>query len=427
MSVEFTPDRACARALDTQDALARFRDEFRIPADSGGRPSVYLCGNSLGLQSKRAARFVREELDDWAALGVAGHFDARRPWLPYHRLATNGLAELCGAEPREVVAMNTLTVNLHLLMASFYRPDGLRRKILIETMAFPSDRFAVQSQLRFHGANPESDLVEWQPRDDERLYTDDLRALLDESGEELALMLLPGVQYYNGQVLDMAEICALGREHGIAVGLDLAHAIGNVPLALSDWAPDFAAWCSYKYLNGGPGAVGGAFVHARHLGGDASRTLLGWWGNRESTRFRMGRDFEPAETAELWQLSNPPILSLAPVIASLELFTEAGLPALCAKSESLSAWLDFLLREKLAGRVRSITPPDAQGCQFSLRVDETPEQARRVFERLEASGVVADWREPNVIRAAPVPLYNSFTDVFEFVERLACAIGEVQA
>jgi len=427
MSLEFTPDRACARALDTRDALAHFRDEFRVPADGSGRPSVYLCGNSLGLQSKRAARFVREELDDWATLGVAGHFEARRPWLPYHRLATAGLAELCGAEPREVVAMNTLTVNLHLLMASFYRPEGARRKILIEATAFPSDRFAVQSQLRFHGGDPEADLVEWQPRGDERLYTEDLRALLDEFGDALALMLLPGVQYYNGQVLDMAEICALGREHGVAVGLDLAHAIGNVPLALSDWAPDFAAWCSYKYLNGGPGAVGGAFVHGRHLGGDASRTLLGWWGNRESTRFRMDREFEPAETAELWQLSNPPILSLAPVIASLELFTAAGLPALRAKSEQLSAWLEFLLAAKLAGSVRSITPPDARGCQFSLRVDETPARARRVFERLEASGVVADWREPNVIRAAPVPLYNSFTDVFEFADRLERAIGDVQA
>ncbi|MGB5353786.1 MAG: kynureninase, partial [Woeseia sp.] len=295
MSIEFATGRDCATALDAADPLRSYRNEFLIPRDDNGKPVIYLCGNSLGLQSQRAAQFVREELDDWAALGVEGHFKARRPWLPYHRQATDGLAELCGAKPAEVVAMNTLTVNLHLLMASFYRPTGQRHRILIESTAFPSDRFACESQLRFHGHDPQDALLEWQPRDDEQLHLDDLQALINENRDELALILLPGVQYYNGQVLDMRAITKLARAAGCQVGFDLAHAIGNVPLELHDWAPDFAAWCSYKYLNGGPGAIAGAFVHEQHLGGDASQTLLGWWGNREKTRFKMAPEFEPAE------------------------------------------------------------------------------------------------------------------------------------
>ncbi|MDZ7644787.1 MAG: kynureninase [Woeseiaceae bacterium] len=273
----------------------------------------------------------------------------------------------------------------------------------MESTAFPSDRFAAASQLRFHGFDPATDLLEWAPRDDQRLHTDDLRALITEHADELALLLLPGVQYYNGQVLDMAAICELGRAAGAAVGLDLAHAIGNVPLALHDQAPDFAAWCSYKYLNGGPGAVGGAFVHERHLGGDASRTLLGWWGNREASRFEMGRTFEPADTAELWQQSNPPILSLAPVVASLELFLEADPAALRSKSQRLTAYLDYLLAEKLPDTVRVITPADARGCQLSLALAGPGLDARAVFRKLADLHVVADWREPDVIRVAPVP------------------------
>lgn len=411
-----------AAALDTTDPLRRFRDEFHIPVDPQGDPVVYLCGNSLGLQSRRAAQFVREELDDWAALGVDGHFRARRPWLPYHREATAGLAALCGAKEREVVAMNTLTVNLHLLMASFYRPTAKRCKIVIESTAFPSDRFAVESQLRFHGHDPAEALLEWQPRTDESLQLADLQALLDDNRDEVALLLLPGVQYYNGQVLDMAAICQMGRDAGCSVGLDLAHAVGNVSLELHDWAPDFAAWCSYKYLNGGPGAVAGAFVHDRHLGGDASRTLLGWWGNREATRFKMAKTFEPADSAELWQLSNPPIFSLAPVIASLQLFGEATLPALQAKAKKLTAYMDYLLEQQCKDRVHSITPPAARGCQLSLTVVDKSVDAHAVFERLEALHVIGDWREPNVIRVAPVPLYNSFADVHEFVRRLVLAL-----
>lgn len=421
-SESFDTSRDGALTLDAADALAGYRDEFAIPRDSDGQPVVYLTGNSLGLQSRRAAQFVREELDDWATHGVEGHFRARRPWLSYHRQASDDLALLTGATPREVVAMNTLTVNLHLLMASFYRPSGRRSKILIESTAFPSDRFAVESQLRFHGHSPDDALLEWRPRDDEKLWTEDFEVLVEEHRDELALILLPGVQYYNGQVLDMPAICAAGRRSGAAVGLDLAHAIGNVPLALHDWAPDFAAWCSYKYLNGGPGAVAGAFVADRHLGGDSSRTLLGWWGNRETTRFRMGKTFEPADTAELWQLSNPPVLALAPVLASLAMFREAGLDALQEKSRRLNAYLDVALRERVGNAVHTITPADARGCQRSLRISDATVDARAVFERLEASHVICDWREPDVIRAAPVPLYNSFTDVHDFVERLSRAL-----
>jgi len=417
-TLSFSTERDCAAALDARDTLRAMRDEFIIPSDAQGKPVIYLCGNSLGLQSHRAAQFVKEELEDWAALGVEGHFRARRPWMPYHRLATDGLSSLCGATQREVVAMNTLTVNLHLLMASFYRPQGRRHRILIESTAFPSDRFACESQLRFHGHDPETALIEWQPRNDEKLWLEDLQALVDTHRDELALLLLPGVQYYNGQVLDMRAICEIARDAGCRVGLDLAHAIGNVPLALHDWAPDFAAWCSYKYLNGGPGAIAGAFVHERHLGGDASHTLLGWWGNREESRFRMAPQFEAAETAELWQLSNPPILSLAPVVASLQIFEQAGMDALRAKAVELTAYMDFLLEHKLGNRIRSITPPDARGCQLSLTVDGGQRSARQVFERLEARHVIADWREPDVIRVAPAPLYNSFDDVFEFVARL---------
>lgn len=420
---KFSDDRACAETLDNTDSLRKFRDEFRFPADKNGHRTLYLCGNSLGLQSARAAQYVEEELADWAELGVEGHFDARRPWLSYHRHATAGFAELTGARAEEVVAMNTLTVNLHLLMASFYRPEGRRRKILIESTAFPSDRFAAESQLRFHGNDPASDLLLWTPRKDQRLWLEDLEQLIEQHGSELALMLLPGVQYYSGQVLDMGAICQLGRTAGSRVGLDLAHAVGNVPLALHDWAPDFAAWCSYKYLNGGPGAVAGAFVHEKHLGGDASNTLQGWWGNREESRFRMGPTFEPAATAELWQLSNPPILSLAPVVASLSIFQEAGIANLRQKSARQTAYLEYLLQAKFGDRITSITPADARGCQMSLQVRDPQLNARAVYEHLQSMNVITDWREPDVIRVAPAPLYNSFADVYEFAERLSKAVG----
>lgn len=422
--ISFEASAEFARSLDARDPLRSLRNEFNFPLARDGRDPVYLCGNSLGLQPKLAVRYVQEELEDWSNLAVEGHFASRRPWMPYHRLATPGLARLAGALETEVVAMNTLTVNLHLMMATFYRPEGRRRKILIESTVFPSDRFAAMSQVRFHGFDPAEALVEWRPREDARLHLDDLATLLDEHGDEIALLLLPGVQYYNGQVLDMPAICRLGRDHGCAVGLDLAHAIGNVPLSLHDWAPDFAVWCSYKYLNAGPGAVGGAFVHGRHGHGDGTRQLLGWWGHDEATRFEMAPTFRPAHGAELWQLSNPPILSLAPVLASLELFERAGIEPLREKSVRLTAYLEFLLAHRFAGRIESITPPDARGCQLSLVVADERIDARALFLRLERLNVTADWREPNVIRVAPAPLYNGFEDVYAFAERLESAVRD---
>jgi kynureninase len=417
----FETGRDFAVAMDEADPLAESRAAFNFPPEQDGKSPVYFCGNSLGLQPKLAVRYVEEELEDWGRLAVEGHFHGRRPWLPYHRNATAGLSMLAGAQEAEVVAMNTLTVNLHLMMSTFYRPTKKRHRILIESTAFPSDRYAVASQIRLRGFDPGKALLEWRPRTDEVLHAQDMQALLDRHGHEIALLLLPGVQYYNGQVLDMQALCTAARDAGCAIGLDLAHAIGNLPLRLHDWGPDFAVWCSYKYLNGGPGAVGGAFVHAQHHGGDGSEALLGWWGHDEATRFEMRPEFRPARGAELWQLSNPPILSLAPVLASLEVFRDAGIERLREKSVRLTGYLDFLLHEALAARAEVITPPDARGCQLSLRIlDGDPQAALR---NLQAQNVFVDWREPDVIRAAPVPLYNSFLDVHDFVDRLRIALA----
>jgi len=420
---KFEATRDCAQSMDAADPLREVRGQFNMPMQRNGLACIYLCGNSLGLQPKLAARYVNEELEDWANLGVEGHLHARRPWLPYHRFATDNLAALTGSENHEVVTMNTLTVNLHMMMTTFYRPQDKRRKIVIESTAFPSDRFAVMSQLRLHGHNPDDTLIEWVPDEtSNELRIEDLQAILDREGDEIALLLLPGVQYYNGQVLPMQQLCEMARETGCRIGLDLAHAIGNVPLELHRWGPDFAAWCTYKYLNSGPGAIAGAFVHSRHLDADGTQQLLGWWGHVEKTRFKMGPTFTPARGADLWQLSNPPILSLAPVIASLSIFAEAGMNRLRKKSILLTGFMDFLLQKDFAGRIESITPPAARGCQLSLVVRDDALDARSIFETLEAQNVITDWREPNVIRVAPVPLYNSFEDVFDFVDRLHKAV-----
>jgi kynureninase len=421
--MDFDASRRYALALDADDPLRQFRDEFNFPGPRNGNCCIYLCGNSLGLQPKQAVQFVDEELEDWGKLGVLGHVQARRPWLSYHRQATSGIAELAGASAHEVVSMNTLTVNLHLMMTSFYRPTRERRKILIESTAFPSDRFAVMSQLQLHGGDPRTDLVEWSPRNGEaELRASDLENLLADHGQSIALMLLPGVQYYSGQVLDMPELCQLARDAGCRIGLDLAHAIGNVPLELHDWAPDFAVWCSYKYLNAGPGAIGGIFVHDRHLRDTAAPRLLGWWGHEEKSRFEMAPTFTPARGVEQWQLSNPPILSFAPLVASLQLFHRAGMHRLRKKSVQLTSYLAESLQHRFAGRVASITPENARGCQLSLQVVNPACDARRVFDSLERQNVIADWREPNVIRVAPVPLYNRFEDVHDFIQRLGIAL-----
>ena len=421
--MNFEDNKEFARKLDEQDPLRAFREQFNFPQSRDGHSPVYLCGNSLGLQPKLAEKYVLDELANWANYAVDGHFHSERPWIRYHRHATRGFAELTGSKPSEVIAMNTLTVNLHFLMASFYRPTNERHKILIEEKAFPSDRYAAQSQIRMHGFDPENGIVEWKSsNEDGWLDLSYLADILKREGDSIALLLLPGVQYYTGQVLDMAEICRLGREAGCVVGLDLAHAIGNVELHLNDWAPDFAAWCTYKYLNAGPGAIGGAFIHELHCSPENLNQLHGWWGHDDKTRFKMLPTFTPAAGAELWQMSNPPILALAPVIASLDLFLEAGLPRLIEKSRSLTNYLRWLINRRFPERIGILTPADARGAQLSLVVQDSNIDGKTLFDRLCKLNVTGDWREPDVIRVAPAPMYNSFSDVFEFVERLELAL-----
>jgi len=411
-----------AQFLDQKDPLARFRGEFHIPRRANGADEIYLCGNSLGLQPARTAEYVNDFLRDWAALGVRGHFQGNFPWLPYHEFLTAGLADLVGAQADEVVAMNSLTVNLHLMMVSFYRPTARRNKILIEQHAFPSDTYAVQSQVRFHGYDPTEAVLTIAPRaGEELLREEDLFALIEREGERIALILLPGVQYYTGQVLPMAEIVQRGHAAGAIVGFDLAHAAGNLVLKLHDWDADFAAWCSYKYLNSGAGSVAGCFVHQRHVRNTALPRFAGWWGHDKPSRFQMGPDFHPIPTAEGWQLSNPPILSLAAVRASLDVFRDAGgMAAVRAKSERLTAYLEARLRATCGQNIDIITPaePSRRGCQLSLSVKSERLSGKEVFQQLECGGVACDWRAPNVIRVAPTPLYNSFQDVYRFVEIL---------
>ena len=411
-----------AERMDRDDPLAGFRERFAIPTGPDGSPCIYFCGNSLGLQPDGVRDAVNRELDDWAALGVEGHFKARHPWMPYHERVAGSLARLVGASPAEVVAMNTLTVNLHLMMVSFYRPTAERHKILIEAHAFPSDQYAVQSQLRYHGYDPAEALVELPPRAGGVTHrTDDILDLLDREGKSIALVLLGGVNYYSGQVFDMGAIAAAARAAGCVVGYDLAHAVGNVPLRLHDWGVDFAVWCTYKYLNAGPGNLAGCFVHERHARAVDLPRFAGWWGHDPETRFRMGPGFDPAPGAAGWQLSNPPILPLAALRASLDVFDAAGMDALRAKSERLTGFLGEILAARFAERVRVITPaePEARGCQLSLVIGT---EGRKVFEGLTRAGVIADWREPDVIRVAPAPLYNTFGEVARFCELLDAAL-----
>lgn len=421
----FKANAAWAAEQDRLDELAGFHDRFFMPKRADGRDEIYLCGNSLGLQPKSVRDYLEQELREWERLAVRGHFDAQRPWMPYHEFLTEHTAEIVGALPSEVVNMNTLTVNLHLMMVSFYRPTRERYKLLIEKPAFPSDRYAAESQLRFHGLDPAKALLEIGPREGETdIRDEDLYALIEKEGDAIALILLPGVQYYSGQVFDMAEITRLGHRKGCVVGFDLAHATGNLVMQLHDWDVDFAVWCNYKYMNSGPGAVAGCFVHERHHRAELPR-FAGWWGHDKATRFRMGPHFQPIASAEGWQLSNPPILALAPILASLDIFHDAGMQRLRAKSERLTGYLEFLLRERLAQEIEIITPaePSRRGCQLSLRVTSaSPIQGRQVFETLESNGVTCDWREPDVIRVAPAPLYNSFSDVWQFVEELETAL-----
>jgi kynureninase len=412
------------QALDQADPLARFRAQFALPAGADGRPTIYLCGHSLGLMPLAARQCVLEELDDWTRLGVLGHHDARRAWIYYAERLAPGLARLAGARETEVVAMNSLSVNLHLLLASFYRPSGRRRCIVIEAGAFPSDRHAVASQIEWHGLTTQDALIEMPPAPgDEDCHESQLEELLNTRGDEIALVLWPGVQYRSGRVFDLARIAAAARRAGAFCGFDLAHAIGNVPLQLHDDETDFAVWCSYKYLNAGPGAIGGAFVHTRHQRATLPG-LAGWWGHDPATRFQMGPQFRAASGAAGWQVSNPPILSAAPLLASLPLFDAAGMPALRDKGLRLTDLLFEQIEGRFATRVQALTPRDAarRGNQLSLRIREGRAAGRSVFEALGRANVIADWREPDVLRIAMAPLYNSYGDVARFCEALAGAL-----
>lgn len=404
-----------ARQLDAADPLARFRDAFMIPPH-GDTEQHYFVGNSLGLMPRAAREVLDEVMRDWAQHAVEGHFAADNPWMHYHGLVREPLAELVGAKPLEVVAMNTLTVNLHLMLVSFYRPRPERAAILIEAGAFPSDRHAVESQIRFHSLDPATELIEVAPGEDGLLSDAAFERAFAEHGPRIALALLPGVQYRTGQFFDMRKLTRLAREAGCAVGWDLAHAVGNLPLSLHEDGADFAVWCHYKYCNSGPGAIAGCFVHARHADAELPR-LAGWWGHDPATRFLMGPQFVPAAGADGWQLSNPPVLSLAPLRASLDLFHQAGMTALRGKSERLTGFLERGIDALLADSLDILTPrdPARRGCQLSLRVRGGREQGRALFEYLKAHGVLGDWREPDVIRISPAPLYNRFADVIAFL------------
>ncbi|MES2404321.1 MAG: kynureninase [Pseudomonadota bacterium] len=414
---DFRADIAWARAQDHADPLRGFRGEFLIPPHGDGE-QTYFVGNSLGLQPRGVRQALIDELDDWARLGVEGHLHARHPWLPYHREVRDGLAEVVGAEPVEVVAMNSLTVNLHLLMASFYRPTPERHAILIERHAFPSDRDLAASQIRFHGHDPAEALIELDGDDHGgTLSLATIERALAQHGARIALVLLPGVQYLTGQVFDIAAITKLAHARGCVIGFDCAHTAGNIDLALHDSDCDFAAWCSYKYLNSGPGAVAGAFVHARHAHAKLPR-FEGWWGRNEATRFQMRPDFDPAPGAEGWQLSNPPILAMAPLRVSLELFQRAGMQRLREKSKRLTAYLAWLIETQLGDVLEILTPsePERRGAQLSLRVRAGRDAGQSLFDQLVAQGVLGDWREPDVMRIAPTPLYNTFADCLRYAE-----------
>ena len=412
------PTLEFARKLDAEDRLREFRNQFVLPG-ADDQPDVYFVGNSLGLMPRRTGEFVQQELARWGELGVRGHFVGENPWLSYHETVTDTMAAIVGAQANEVVTMNTLTVNLHLMMATFYRPTDRCKKILIEKHAFPSDKNAVESQIRLHGLDPADCLVELEPDEGELISTHQVMETIHRHRETLALILLPGVQYYTGQVFDMEIITTAAHQHDIVIGFDLAHAAGNVPMNLHDWDVDFACWCSYKYLNSGPGSLAGCFIHQRHATDTSLDRLAGWWGHDEKTRFEMDGSFSPIPTAEGWQLSNPPILSLAAVRASLEVFGEAGgVAVLHEKSKTQGEFFRACLDQKMGDRVKVIAPPDLSGCQLSLVVEMENLDGKQVHEHLESSGVRTDWREPNVIRAAPTPLYNTFQEIWKFVELL---------
>ena len=413
--MQFENNIEFAKQLDEKDSLKSFRDKFYIP-HINGKECIYFTGNSLGLQPKTTQDYVVNELEDWANFGVEGHFHSRNPWLSYHEILTSQLADVVGALPEEVVSMNQLTVNLHLLMVSFYRPTKQRYKIICEAKAFPSDQYAIESQVRFHGYDPTDAIIEVAPREGEyEMRTEDIVATIEKHRSETALVLFGGVNYYSGQVLDMKAITKAAHDAGIVCGFDLAHAVGNVELKMHEWDVDFACWCSYKYLNSGPGGVSGIYINQKHIADKSIPRFAGWWGHTKETRFKMEKGFEPIPTAEGWQLSNAPVFSMAAHKASLDIFTEAGMNNLFTKGQLLSDYLLFILNDINASSnekvIEVITPAHAKGCQVSMLMLK---KGKEIFETLKQNGVLSDWREPNVIRVAPVPLYNTFSDVFMF-------------
>ena len=406
-----------SKRLDNEDPLKNFRSKFFIPQHKGS-DSIYFTGNSLGLQPKTVSNYIQEELDDWANLGVEGHFRAKRPWVSYHEIFPQQLSRIVGCLPEEVIVMNQLTVNLHLLMVSFYRPSKERYKIICEEKAFPSDQYAIESQVRFHGFGPGDAIVEVKPRTGEQiLRTEDILAIIEKHKESVALVLFGGLNYYTGQLYDMKAITEAAHAVGAYAGFDLAHAAGNVALNLHDWNADFACWCSYKYLNSGPGSVAGAYIHQRHISNRDLPRFAGWWGYTKEKRFLMEKGFDPIPTAEGWQLSNAPVLSMAAHKASLDIFDEAGMDQLILKAKLLSGYLLFILeeinRKQKEKLVEVITPQNEKerGCQVSMLMLK---KGKDIFDELNRQGVIVDWREPNVIRVAPVPLYNTFEDVWKF-------------
>jgi len=403
---------------DQLDELSSYRDKFHIPKDKNGNDWFYFTGNSLGLQPKSTKDYINQELKDWANLGVEGHFKAKNPWIKYHELMTDSMAEIVGAKPIEVVISNTLTTNLHLLMVSFYQPSKTKFKIVIESDAFPSDRYAVESQLKFHGFDVEDSLILWKPRPKEALLRmEDLETILEEKGDEIALIMVGGVNYYTGHYLDLKKIATLGHSKGCMVGIDLAHGAGNIQPHLHDSGVDFAAWCTYKYLNSGPGSLAGLFVHEKHANSKNLNRFAGWWNHNKETRFNMRQPFDVIPGAEGWQLSNPPILSMAAIKASLDMFKEVGMDAIRRKSEKLTGYFEFLINEFENDKIKVITPtnPKERGCQLSIQIKDAD---KKLHQKLTHVNIITDWREPDVIRCAPVPLYNTFQDVYHMVEKL---------
>ena len=408
-----------AKHLDREDTLSEYRECFERPTDDQGQPLIYLCGNSLGLQPKQTKKYLELELEHWAKWGVDGHTEGENAWLPYHELLTHQMAKVVGGKPQEVVVMNTLTVNLHLMMVSFYRPTKERFKVIIEADAFPSDRYAVESQIKFHGFDPKEALILWQPNPEDGLcHFSDFEQLMQEHGQSTALVMLGNSNYYSGQVYPIRAITDISHHYGATVGFNLAHGAGNILCDLHENQVDFAVWCTYKYLNSGPGSLGGVFVHQRHAHAHELPRFTGWWGHNKETRFKMRDEFDPIPGAEGWQLSNPPILSMAAIRASLDLFDRAGMKSLREKSIKLTGFLADRLNALSHDKIRILTPidPAHRGAQLSLQIKNSD---KTLHQKLTDLGVVSDWREPDVIRVAPAPLYNSFQDVHEFVQRLS--------